>query len=448
MKNKTATQAIAILFTCLFLSCCRESVIEPLGVNYSLTAADVEVNEMAVRVTAMGKNSYGTLTLTRDGWKIFESPARYHFSIDTVIRDQYLSPKHTYMYKAYYCYNGTPVDSSPPLFVTTLDTTSHAFTWQLFAIGDIGSTISDVAIINDTCVIAVGQIYGGDSLFNIAKWNGLEWHSQVVQYHDYNSTVLMRAPLKAINAISDTDIYVVSSANLLHWNGYQWREKAFFMTSIPFYEQVITIWTADGSNLYCGGRNGALYFVNGTQWQKIESGTTLDIQDIYGSKNEKTGELEVMAVAAMAYQTNRDRRILKITGTTVTAISDSGIQSALTSVWFIPGKKYYVVGEGAFSTRDPWNNKGWDVDPGYFAPSYYTSSVRGNALNDMVIVCDFGRILHFNGCTWWDYGETTQLHHGYFYKVAMKGNIIVAVGDNYNKGIIALGRRTINNGRR
>ena len=46
------------------------------------------------------------------------------------------------------------------LLLTTLDTTSHDFSWKTFTFGGGGgSVLNDVAIVNDTLAYAVGEIY-------------------------------------------------------------------------------------------------------------------------------------------------------------------------------------------------------------------------------------------------------------------------------------------------
>ena len=46
-------------------------------------------------------------------------------------------------------------------------------------------------------------------------------------------------------------------------------------------DQVLKIWGKSESNIYCVGRSGAIYNYIGSNWQKIESGTDLDIYDIW-----------------------------------------------------------------------------------------------------------------------------------------------------------------------
>ena len=53
---------------------------------------------------------------------------------------------------------------SNELTVTTMDTTSHNFTWQSWTFGDIGSSVLyDVAIINENNIWAVGEINIADT---------------------------------------------------------------------------------------------------------------------------------------------------------------------------------------------------------------------------------------------------------------------------------------------
>ena len=67
-------------------------------------------------------------------------------------------PSHTYTYTL-----ATAGATNITAQARTMDTTSHAFTWQSFTFGDGGGscTLYDVAIINDTLAYAVGEIYTG-----------------------------------------------------------------------------------------------------------------------------------------------------------------------------------------------------------------------------------------------------------------------------------------------
>ena len=93
-----------------------------------------------------------------------------------------LLPNTTYKFDAVTYEDGKEVKSNPVTF-TTLDTTSHNFTWQTFTFGQhSSSTLYDVAIINENNIWAVGEIYMNDSLgnpdpnlYNAVQWDGTSW---------------------------------------------------------------------------------------------------------------------------------------------------------------------------------------------------------------------------------------------------------------------------------
>jgi hypothetical protein len=424
---------------------CRENAVDPGGGKGPefLTAEDVGVTDVWLRIKLPFSRTQQPVTLKRDTTTIFRSTIT---TPDTLILDKRLLPNHTYNYTLI-SYIGSMSAPEAHLTITTMDTTSHNFTWEILTIGD-GASIGfrDVTIINDTLAYAVGEIHKRDSLGNwdyqpygLAKWNGYRWDLIKILAHDYGSSELWPTKLSTIYAFDANDIFVTTSAMLIHWDGDKWTEYAFFMTSIPFNGQVRKIWGTSNTNLYCGGYNGAIYYYHGSNWQKLESGTTLDIEDIWGATNSKTGELEILAVASKRYD-NQDRQILKISGTTVTTLPDTAINTSITGVWFDAGRRYYVSGGDVFrkwtiNGADPWRR---DDQAYYF---FYKYKIRGTAINDIVIACDNGDILHYNGLTWKSYYTKTRLNYGNYNSVAMRGNLIIAVGDNYGSGVIAMGRR-------
>jgi hypothetical protein len=434
-----------IFFLCLIVLCnfsCREKGIEPRTVDIQLTAEDVGVTEVYLRIKAtMGPGPW-TLTLKRDGQIIFNSQQSNFISFDTLILDEQRLPKHNYTYKVLYTINGTAVDSSAPLFVTTMDTTSHAFTWEVITLGDgFSHGFNDVAIINDTCVWAIGEILKLDSTrqwvsYNAVRWDGKEWHLMRVMYN-YQGRGYYSA-LYSVFAFGEND-YWVGSNQPMHWNGSKW--ETYDLPATIWNGWIYKMWGTSSQSIYIVGVGGNIAHYNGSSWQKLESGTTLDITDIWGSTNNKTGVQEIMAVACKPYQAY-ERTILKIAGTTAITISDSGIgnRTSLMGIWFVPGRKYYVSGGSIFSKRSPFDSEPWFEEQSTFYAFYY-HAIRGNELNDIVAVCDGGEILHFNGYTWKSYLRETILEYGHYNSVASRGNMIVAVGDNYGCGVIAIGRR-------
>ena len=328
--------------------------------------------------------------------------------------------------------------------VTTMDTTSHNFTFQSWTFGTIGSSVLyDVAIINENNIWAVGEIMiadtsqNGYTTYNAVHWDGNEWELLRIPNYDYPN-VLVYGALQTIFAFSENDIWFSSYSNLVHYNGNTFSSKAQFMTSINFTGQVIKLWGSDKNNIYCVGRNGAIYHYYGTNWQRIESGTTLNINDIWGDFNEKTQEWEVLAVASNV-NTSVERAIIKIGNNTSQSTSTSPIQWSLKTCWFIPMRKYYVAGSGIYEKHnlilDQWANEPLEIT------TYYTNRIRGNDINDVVGVGAFGDLVHFNGWQWESNYTQPNLNFGSYLSVDFKNNLVVAVGLEYNQAEILIGIR-------
>ena len=201
---------------------------------------------------------------------------------------------------------------------------------------------------------------------------------------------------------------------------------------------VTKMWATNDYDVYTVGAIGQIgHYQNGI-WQKIESGTNMNIYDIWGASNPQTGKTEILAVVSYP-DTSAQRKILQINGTNATDISSSGINWDLESVWFKPQSQYFVAGSGIYQKNllsDPiWRNKPLDIT------TYYTNCIRGNDVNDVVAVGSFGEVIHYNGKSWNSFRDETGLANGEYLSVAIKGNEIVAVGYNGQNAVILVGRR-------
>ncbi|MBI5215085.1 MAG: hypothetical protein HY960_04980, partial [Ignavibacteriae bacterium] len=99
---------------------CNETGIEIIPIP-QLTLEENGVTELWLRVTM--SNGSDDFTVHRDDSLL----TTLHPPIDTVIYDEELLPKHTYTYKA---------GRGTILHVTTLDTTSHDFTFTQYILGE------------------------------------------------------------------------------------------------------------------------------------------------------------------------------------------------------------------------------------------------------------------------------------------------------------------------
>jgi hypothetical protein len=86
------------------------------------------------------------------------------------------------------------------------------------------------------------------------------------------------------------------------------------------------------------------------------------------------------------------------------------------------------------------NGPRWEGGPNIIT-SYLTNAIRGTAANDVFVVGALGELLHFNGSTWMSYRDQTGVTTGQYYAVAVKGDLVVAVGYESSRAIAAIGRR-------
>jgi len=176
------------------------------------------------------------------------------------------------------------------------------------------------------------------------------------------------------------------------------------------------------------------------KWTKIESGTTLNLNDIWGDYNEKTQEWEILAVAS-DFGTSLEKAILQIKNNSVIKLPLSLQMWPLKTVWFVSGKQYYVAGAGIYQKRllkdSLWKNEALDIT------NFATHSLRGYNINDVIGVGAFGDVIHYNGINWKsDYTDPVFGSSPYLASVNIKNNLVITVGLTTNsKAIIIKGKR-------
>jgi hypothetical protein len=129
-----------------------------------------------------------------------------------------------------------------------------------------------------------------------------------------------------------------------------------------------------------------------------------------------------------------------ITGQTVNETAVEGLPLNLRGIWFSSSRRRFVVGDGMYTITQP-NESGTWTPMHRNVTRIYTNSIRGNASNDLFVAGHFGELLHFNGMTWMSYRSTTGLLDGLYERIAVKGNLVIAVGVEGSKAVIAVGKR-------
>jgi hypothetical protein len=146
----------------------------------------------------------------------------------------------------------------------------------------------------------------------------------------------------------------------------------------------------------------------------------------------------VIAVASNKFQ-NMGKKLMLVTPTSATSVSDTGLPWGLSSVWFTGRRHFFVYGNGVFKTRSLAGM--WQEDNQH--PLIYKNRIRGRGLNDIFIVGAFGLVSHFNGVSWYHYtGNELPSFAGEYDGVDVTNNLIIAVGFlNDGRAIVLRGRR-------
>jgi len=187
--------------------------------------------------------------------------------------------------------------------------------------------------------------------------------------------------------------------------------------------------------MYFVGRSGSIAHYNGSEWRKIESGTELPIQDIFGS-NSKNGN-KIYYVAAELFS-GKKSELHKIKNGETNLINNKDLGTSTLSVWSNNHKLYMAGYKLLLSYNDGENFI--DISNGVKNRGLY--SIRGLNYNDIFIVGEDFQVVHFNGNSWKKYNLNNNAS-GQFFKVMQQKNTVCVVGvNNSNRSaILMIGRR-------
>jgi len=322
-------------------------------------------------------------------------------------------------------------DSRDENVENNIDTTSHNFVWEVDTLGDWG-TLYDVAVIDENNVWVVGEIETYSDTYGSAIWNGEDWILYKLQAGYSNVRP------RGICAFSENDIWF-ASGSIYHWDGNETTLE--WLRDIGTGETVEKIWASSQSNIFFVGNEGTIVHYDGVDFERIESGTDIDLLDIWG-----TSENDIW-VAGKEYDESvilhydgfnwskfyeRDKTI------NTNTLPENEILLNIASIWRdIEIDSLIAVGSwGIFHASI--SNQGyarwgyprrWDIPEG--VAMGYPFRVRGRAYNDIFVVGQRNSILHFNGKSWHNYLEFYDpLDGAWLIGISFTENIAYLVGEN------------------
>jgi len=436
-----------IIFVLAFIGCNSNEPEENSKLN--LSVEDVSCTEVWLKIS----DAKGSLiTLKRDGKEILQFKLAGN---DTIIVDNALLPNKTYNYQAFRIQY---LASSISVPVTTMDTTSHNFTWQTYIFGEpaAGSSyLNDISIINENNMWLSGNIFTFDTLgqvdykVNALQWNGEQWilHKVSATYH--GNTI--NPSFYGIFAFNDTIWF--SSGIPLKGDGKKWIQYHLFdMGVLDNNDGYLTkIWGSSSFDLYYVGTLGTIVHKLNSTWQKIESGTELYLSDIYGkdenvficaSDGNNDGGL-VLKKNGQKFEKLAESKVIP-----VSQIFNPYLFGPIGSLWIDEKDNLYVVGYLLYKYKfGKWEHlKGLKGNSAYenMNAEYrgYITGIRGNSSNDFFVCGERNTLLHFNGYSWQQIGYPYNPQSDItWYAIESKGNSVVAVGKIGRQAIIMMLKR-------
>lgn len=437
---KTIFEILLFVMVVILLNSC--STIEPPlpptepPKAIKLNLIDVSCTEAFINVNAADTVLPVNITLKKDNTELFSFTLT---KADTVVIDTTLQPNITYTYQTTAQINAKE-ENGDTIQAKALPLTSHNFTWQKFTFGiGASSVLRDVAIIDENNIWAVGEIYADTTgqAYNAVHWDGTNWTLKKIYYYGACSAVEY-PPLKAIYAFSSNNIVITNGGSIGWFDG---NSVILDCGVNPLLTGSINkIWGISSNDLYIVGNDGNIAHYQNGVWSKIESGTNLNIVDIWGDTNPFTNKTEIICGAANIF-VNPGSDLIRIKDDFTTEILDkTGMGQTFAPLWFKSGIRYYVVGGGLYKKTYKDTAIWIDLNQNRIITQYFMECIRGSALNNIIVAGAYGEVLHFNGQSWVSIKNAeTELNNGSYYRVAVKGNVVVAVGYDQNKGVVLIG---------
>ena len=435
MKILLLTAAIFISSLVLF-SCKKDNPIPPEDQpQISLTLEDTSCTEAWLKLTTTNISLPAEVNLYRTEADGISKDERFFLSTtDTLLYVDSLLPNHSYnFHTTIQTYN----ISSNVFNVTTMDTTSHNFTWQTYTFGGTAGscTLYDCAIINENDIWAVGEIYVADTsqngytMYNAIHWDGSQWQVKRISV-TYNGN-LITPPLYGICAFSSTDIWL-SSGVPIHGDGINWIQYHLFDMGILGQNDgyLTKIWGESSANIYFVGTLGTIAHYSGEssgqngQWSRIESGTDLNIGDIWGIRDDNGGYNKYLAADNKMLIINVENNLQNVN-------VEAG--NSLSSIWGKSVKLIYTAGGYGLSL---YKNYKWENINQADVNTIYC--IRGGDFNNVFGLSSTYSILYFNGYNWRYIIPATN---NIYYAQSVKNNIVTAVGWQGEKAVVTVIRR-------
>ena len=275
-----------------------------------------------------------------------------------------------------------------------MDTTSHQFSFVIDTLGEYGSYLNDVWIVDENNIWVVGNVETDSGEYNAARWDGNDWELLGI----YSNTL----DLYGIWYFSENDIWVTSHCFPYHWDGVFWTRYHLNDMGFPGACAGNAIWASSPDDIYFVGDNGSIVHYDGSGFTRMESRTESELKDIGGTPDGQyifaTGWNQTGHSIALEMENGEWQAMYEGTSYYLEPqVSEFGL---LTSVDVYADTSYFTTTVGLlkynFITHEFFLSAE-DQSPFYdynFVDIFVTSET------DMMLFSRVFSRLHYNGSTW------------------------------------------------
>jgi hypothetical protein len=387
------------------------------------------------------------IIIYRDGKEVIDT--KIENTSDTILIDTGLEPDSEYIFQAHFLKNKQVKIASDSVLVQTLPTTGHDFTWELDTIGINITELHDVEIVDEDDIWVVGEIQmpdpdsswngTGRERYNAIHWDGEEWDLMRLWDHDRHHYIGM----ERILYYSEDNIWLTSKGTINHYDG----QKVEELWTIGRYEYggIRNFWSSSESDMYFAGRKGVIVHYNGSEFNKMESGTDIQLRDIAGKNDNVFVTGWDYSGGSIALTLEEDRWQTLFESETYFGNLDERNYGKIKGVDVFDNTAFFSTKVGLVKYYFTNNLRTIDTDTHFYNHAY--SHIHIQNTNDIFLLSGDGRLLHYNGASWQEdfslNGIDAVFLHGNF---DVKDDFVVAVGGLVggpasNQGIIARGYR-------
>ncbi len=437
MGNEAKRKKVSLIFLFLLIffllllctASCNTVDPPPDKAVLTLTLEDVSCTEAWITLTTNNLQVPATLNLLKDN-NITNTINLQ--TADTLLYIDSLLPNQTYQYQATSIQNPA---TSNELSVTTLDTTTQNFSFEIFEFGDgfSSSYFNDVWIFDENNIWAVGYISPEDTIINgthiinpnIMRWDGVSW--KIIPYSGTSSGI------DGIWALNTSLIYFASGGIRKYENGV--FSNVITNLGLTNGQRIEKLWGSSENNIYGVGPWGTIVWYNGVKWTKIEFDTQWYFYQITG--NQETG-----VAYAVARNSNHITIIVELNNSMPEIIYNSQNNAAGYVSWTIQyERRKLLLSSGNIWSFIPTTKEVSELTKLPVGLGILTIGSYGS--NEIYYYGDEGgeaRLVHFNGIVYKIF-NIPQIDPDNYGGIDVIKNLAVSVGFANNKAYLIKIRR-------